>query len=298
MDIVKCPRCGEEYSSSYRRCPFCEEEDRPRKVKNKMRSGHRVTEKKKTYSGRSALIIILLLVLALLTWVLFGEKIVARFAKPEEQEPPVSDITPSGDVIDDPFYDPSVGDGTGDGTGVTDPDAVEPPSVDAPSVDANPDVANAKLSSEDFTLSVGESTQLKVTGTDAAAVWSSKDPTVAVVGSSGLVTAINPGTTTITATVGDKTLEGIARVKRADSTSGTNTDVSNAALSSTDFTASVGESVTLKVMGTDAAAVWSIDDSSVASISASGVVKGIKAGQTKVHAKVGAKTLTCVVRIK
>lgn len=298
MDLEKCPRCGEEYSSSYRRCPFCEEEERPRKVKNKMRSGHRVTEKKKTYSGRGALIIVLLLVLALLTWVLFGEKIVARFAKSEEPEPPVEDVTPPPEVTDDPFYDPSVGDGTGEGTNADDPNAVVPPTVDHPSVNENTDVSNAKLSSEDFTLKVGESTQLKVTGTDAAAVWSSKDPTVAVVGNSGLVTAINPGTTTITATVGGKTLEGIARVKRADSSSGSNSDASNAALSSTDFTAKVGESVTLKVTGTDAAVTWSVDDSSVASVSASGVVKGIKAGQTKVHAKVGGKTLTCVVRIK
>ena len=298
MDLEKCPRCGEEYSPSYRRCPFCEEENRPRKVKNKMRSGHHVTEKKKTYSGRSALIIILLLVLALLTWVLFGEKIVARFAKPEEPEPPVEEVTPPAEVNDDPFYDPSAGDGAGDGTGVLDPDAVEPPSVDDPSVDTNADASNAELSSEDFTLKVGESTQLTVTGTSAAVTWSSKNPTVAVVGSNGFVTAINPGTTTITATVGDKTLEAIARVKSADSTSGTNTDASNAALSSTDFTAKVGESVTLKVTGTDAAVTWSIDDSSVASISASGVVKGIKAGQTKAHAKVGGKTLDCVVRIK
>ena len=298
MDIVKCPRCGEEYSSSYRRCPFCEEEDRPRKVKNKMRSGHRVTEKKKTYSGRSALITILLLVFALLTWVLFGEKIVARFAKPDEPEPPAADVTVPSEVNDDPFYDPSVGDGTGDTTDAVDPNAAEPPAVDEPPADVNVDVSNAKLSSEDFTLTAGASTQLKVTGTDAAVVWSSKDPTVAVVGESGLVTAINPGTTTVTATVGGKTLESIVRVKSAGGATGTNGDVSNAALNKTDFTASVGESVTLKVTGTDAAVTWSIDDSSVASISGSGVVKGIKAGKTNAHAKVGGKTLTCIVRIK
>ena len=33
MDLLKCPRCGEEYSPSYRRCPFCEEGDHPRKIK-------------------------------------------------------------------------------------------------------------------------------------------------------------------------------------------------------------------------------------------------------------------------
>ncbi len=233
-----------------------------------------------------------------MTWVLFGETTIGRFAKPEEQEPPVEDVTPPTEVNDDPFYDPSVGDGMGEGTDVVDPDAAEPPSIDTPSADANTDVSNAKLSSEDFTLSVGESTQLKVMGTDAAVVWSSKDPTVAVVGSSGLVTAVNPGMTTITATVGDKTLEVIARVKSAEGASGSNTDASNAALNKTDFTASVGENVTLKVTGTDAAVTWSIDDSSVASISGGGVVKGIKSGKTKAHAVVGGKTLTCIVRIK
>lgn len=296
MDIVKCPRCGEEYSNSYRCCPFCEEEDRPRKVKNRMKSGRRVTEKKKTYSGRGALIVILLLVLTLLTWVLFGEKLVERFAKPEEPEPPVEDVTPPPVVNEDPFYDPSVGEA--EGTDTVDPNAVEPPVADQPDGSENTDATDAKLSSEDFTLKVGESTQLSVTGTSAEVAWSSKNSTVAVVGSNGLVTAINPGTTTVTATVGDQKLEAIARVKSADAAPDTNSDVSNAKLSSTDFTASVGESVTLRVTGTSASVTWSVDDSKIASVSSSGVVKGVKAGQTKVHAKVGGKTLTCVVRIK
>ncbi len=263
-----------------------------------MRSGHCVTEKKKTYSGRGALIVILLLVLALLTWVLFGEKIVVHFAKSDEQKPPVEDVTAPPEVNDDPFYDPNVGDGTGDTTDALDPDAAEPPAVDGPPADVNVDVSNAKLSSEDFTMTVGESTQLKVTGTEAAAAWSSKDPTVAVVGESGLVTAINPGTTTVTATVGGKTLESIVRVRGSGSSSGSNADVSNAALNKTDFTASVGESVTLKVTGTDAAVTWSVDHSSIVSISSSGVVKGLKSGKTNVYATVGGKTLTCIVRIK
>lgn len=288
MDLVKCPRCGEEYSPSYRSCPFCEEEDRPRKVKNKMRGGHRVTEKKKTYSGRSALIIILLLVLALLTWVLFGERIVARFAKPIESEPPVEELTPPAGENDDPFYDPSVGDGTGDGTD---------PGAEPPAVGENTDVSNAKLSSEDFTLSVGESAQLQVSGTEAAVTWNSGDTAVAVVGSDGLVTAIGPGMTTVTATVGDRTLESIVRVRSGGGTSGADADASNAVLNKIDFTAKVGESVTLKVSGTDAAVTWSIDDSSIASISADGVVTGIKAGKTCAHAQVGGRTLTCVVRI-
>lgn len=51
MDLLKCPRCGEEYSPSYRRCPFCEEGDHPRKIKynsSKQSGGRRVSDKKQT----------------------------------------------------------------------------------------------------------------------------------------------------------------------------------------------------------------------------------------------------------
>ena len=208
MDLVKCPRCGENFSPSYRRCPFCEEAEKPRRVKNRMRSGHRVTEKKKTYSGRGALIVILLLVLALLTWMLFGDTLVERFAKPAE--PPVSDVTPPVETNDDPFYDPNVGDDTPD---VTDPDAVEPPAVDTPSADVNTDASNAKLSSEDFTASVGESVTLKVTGTDAAVIWSIDDSSVASISESGVVTGISAGRTEAHAKVGGKTLTCVVRIK-------------------------------------------------------------------------------------
>ena len=64
MDLIKCPVCGEKYSSSYRRCPFCEEEDRPRKVSGKRRGVHHVAERKHTHSARGPLIAVLLVVLA------------------------------------------------------------------------------------------------------------------------------------------------------------------------------------------------------------------------------------------
>ena len=54
MDLLKCPRCGEEYSPSYRRCPFCEEGDHPRKIKynsSKQSGGRRVSDKKQTQSS-------------------------------------------------------------------------------------------------------------------------------------------------------------------------------------------------------------------------------------------------------
>ena len=62
MDLLKCPRCGEEYSPSYRRCPFCEEGDHPRKIKynsSKQSGGRRVSDKKQTQSVRGAMAAVL-----------------------------------------------------------------------------------------------------------------------------------------------------------------------------------------------------------------------------------------------
>ena len=51
MDLIKCPSAEKSIPSSYRRCPFCEEEDRPRKVSGKRRGGHHVAERKHTHSA-------------------------------------------------------------------------------------------------------------------------------------------------------------------------------------------------------------------------------------------------------
>ena len=65
MNLLKCPRCGEEYSPSYRRCPFCEEGDHPRKIKynsSKQSGGRRVSDKKQTQSVRGAMAAVLVVV--------------------------------------------------------------------------------------------------------------------------------------------------------------------------------------------------------------------------------------------
>ena len=206
MNLVKCPRCGEEYSPSYRTCPFCEEEERPRKLRNRNRSGHRVTEKKNTHSGKGALITILILVLALLTWYLFGEQLLERFAQPDEQEPPV--------------------------TGETgDPNAVEPPVVDEqpvidqpvePTVDPSQLAIKTNVSGTlpqgadgryDCTVKLSESIRLIVTGTDASVTWATENAGIATISADGLITPVSAGITTATATVGGTTLSCILRIR-------------------------------------------------------------------------------------
>lgn len=285
MELIQCPECGEYYSPSYRRCPFCEEIDNPRKLRYDTKNGRHVSEKKKTHSGRGALIAILILALGLLTWYEFGDEILGR--------PDITEEPPVEQPVQEPTQQPA-----------QEPDNAEQgeaPVIEEPTP-AAVDVSNAKLSTEDFTAKVGESVQLSVSGVvgEAAVSWSSDNSAVAAVSDSGLVKCVSGGTANITAVVGDKTLSCIARVSGASESTPTNqsVDVSKASLNYEDFTAKVGESVQLKVTGTSASVTWSIADSKIATISASGMVKGIAAGMTKAYAKVGDKTLSCIVRIK
>ena len=73
MDLIKCPLCGEMYSSTYPRCPFCEEEDKTEQNTEQMYQGG---DQKKALSARGGMILAVLLVLLLLSWYLFGDAIV------------------------------------------------------------------------------------------------------------------------------------------------------------------------------------------------------------------------------
>ena len=86
---------------------------------------------------------------------------------------------------------------------------------DSPDNSATPsDSGTLKLNKEDFTLfSAGETYQLKVAGAQGDITWSVKNKSVATVSSSGVVTAVGQGKTTVTATVDGETLECIVRVK-------------------------------------------------------------------------------------
>ena len=73
--------------------------------------------------------------------------------------------------------------------------------------------ASGKLSSEDFTLKVGENYTLKVQGITTAVTWSVADSSVATVNGSGKVTGVKSGTTTVTASWDGQKATCIVRVK-------------------------------------------------------------------------------------
>lgn len=324
MDLIKCPICGEMYSPSYRRCPFCEEEERPARVSYRSRSrGARAADnkKRKSRSARGGLIAALIVVLGIMTWYIFSDKIMPHIIPASPDPTPGQDIV-SDPVIEDPFYDPAVTEP------VTDPAATDDPT---PAPDPEADLTNAKLNRTDFTLNAaGETFQMQVSGVDVQPRWSVDDENVATIDADGTVHAVGGGNTTIHANYREKALDCIVRVKGpayvppvtvtpeqptvstepaiptepatptepAEPTPATTVDVSNARLSTTDFTAKVGERVQLRVTGTEAKPAWSIADSSIATIDENGLIKGVARGKTTAYAKVGDRTLECIVRIQ
>ncbi|NTW84693.1 MAG: hypothetical protein HGB30_00860 [Holophagaceae bacterium] len=153
------------------------------------------------------------------------------------------------------------------------------------------DVTPANMS-----LTKGETKAYFATGTfsdgstgPAAVSWSSSNPAVASVASTGVVTALGTGTTTITATSGNLTGSGTLAVTAATLRSLQVTPASSSF--------STGATVALSATGTytdgstanlSASATWTSSTPAVATVSASGVATGVSAGSSTVTATSGA----------
>ena len=231
MDLIKCPRCGEEYSASYPTCPFCEEdEDSPSKLSYKPK--RRIAPRAITPSARGGMIAVLILVLALLGWYLFGDRIPrknnaaaddpgASTAQPEKD----AEVEPSVPAINaDPFLEPEqTPAGDAEPGGETEPpeetgegETAEPPAQPTetePATQTDVDVSGAKLNRSDFTLGYsGEKFQIKLSGTEATPTWSIDNANVASISADGTVTALANGTTTVRCKVGSRELTCVVRV--------------------------------------------------------------------------------------
>ena len=116
--------------------------------------------------------------------------------------------------------------------------------------------------------------------------FSSSDETVATVSASGLVTGVNPGSVTITATSGGKSGTALVTV--------TKTPVANVVVSPASPTILIGKTIALSAQAfsatgellTDRVVSWSSSTASVAQVSANGVVTGVAAGSSVVFASV------------
>lgn len=310
MSLIKCPKCGEMFSDSYKTCPFCEEDEAYYSGKLRKSRGRRAAEsrRRKTPSVLGPVaVIVLILLAALVVWLIFGDQIKEAITG---EKPPVTDVDKPDDTIDKP-----------DDTPVT-----------TPTISLNRTV---------LVLNVGDKDELKVNGTEDTVEWSSSAPTVASVTSTGEVTALTKGNAVITAEVNGESVTCTVTVKDESDApdNGTDTpdnnstttkpnnsnkpstgsvDVSKLKLKLTmgewvstvespnsdgnfEISSVKGEEWTLAVDGTTAATTWSAESGNgVATVNGDTLkVTGSNSGRyTTITGKVGDATIKLIVRIR
>lgn len=309
MAMKRCPICGENYSDTYKSCPFCEEEAALQRG-NQLRRGGRGGKRASSGNKRGQpnllspiLVILILIMAALLVYLLFGDKIADQLAGNQE-DPGTEEVTPVPPTLDENEDEdttaPEVGTDTddqddGEGTGDT---AEE---TDLTALPETLTMSYLGAPKTEFTMSVGDdSIPLTASGGSGSYTWSSSDENIATVDADGKVSAVSAGQATITVTDGSGKGTCMVRVKGGTSSGQTTTTPSSSApkLSSTDFTTHVGDpDVQLKVSGTTSSVTWASKNTGIATVSGSGVVKAVSAGTTTITATVDGKVLECIVRV-
>lgn len=165
-------------------------------------------------------------------------------------------------------------------------------------------VSSISLNSTSASLNIGDTKQLIATispsnATDKSVSWSSSNTSVAQVSSSGGVTAKSAGSATITCKANDGSGKSAICSVTVKSSTIEPTDIT---LPSS-RTVKVGETFimtyTLTPSNATTTLTWTSDDTSIATVSSSGVVKGIKVGTTKIRVKTSnGKTDYCNVSVE
>ena len=290
---IPCSTCGEMYSITYKRCPFCggkakHRPDRPKPMESVGyereleasfeedssrpsggdRGGKRLKKDPSASFGRFLLYLLSLAVIVAAAYIVVTKVVpIVQSRLSEGQGPAVVD--PVGNEGEDEGEDQGAGD----------------------------PAAKFRLLDIQVTLTAaGESKQLEAVYDPqdklGEVTWTSSNPSVVAVSNSGRLTAVSPGTAIITATrEGEETAQcEVTCLWESESLT------SDIYLNRTDFTLNKGDSCTMKVIGTEETPQWTIEDIKVATVSETGVVKYVGKGTTKVIATVGGKTLSSIVR--
>lgn len=165
-------------------------------------------------------------------------------------------------------------------------------------------VAQVVVSPTIDSIAVGTQTQLTVTLRDAGGTvltgrtvsWSSSNPSVTTVSSTGVVRALAPGTATVSATsegrIGGATIVALARL------------AGQVTLTPSASTVIVGDTVQLRVQVTDSLGnlldrpvTFASENGAVATVSVDGVVSGIAPGTTRISATSEGRTAFATVQV-
>ena len=239
MKLIKCPKCGEMYSDSYKTCPFCQEDEA---LKGRSAAPHRkVTKHRRAPSILGpAMVLVVVLAAVLVGVLLFGGKGSAN--KPADK-PPVEEPTPTPTeplTLDQTTLnmnqgetatltvtgaenvlwtssDPNVA--TVDDSGTVTAGVPGTATITVTTADGSqsaactvqvatplpPEPPKGETISE-FSTSVGAAVQMRVDGTEQTITWTIEDPKIATVTADGLVTGVAKGKTVLKATVGDQSV--------------------------------------------------------------------------------------------
>lgn len=304
-----CPQCGEEYSDTYKRCPFCEEEEALRTGKPlRRKGGKRLENRHRGGVGGVMLLVSAVVILMVVGYIFFGdeaEDMLGIRTDPEDG----GGVTQVIQINDSPDSVPNAPTGGQKSTpegGAEDAGAApETDGTDAgadagadgqgDSQDALPEDSEGPqplaISQESMTINAGETARLTTTGGTGAVVWATSNEHIATV-DGGAVTGAAGGTVNITATAGEETVVCQVTINGEPWVS----DV-KLSLNKTDFTLPSGDpDVQMKVKGTDSPVTWTSNKTSVVTVSESGVVKRVGKGTAEITASVDGQTLTCIVR--
>ena len=166
-------------------------------------------------------------------------------------------------------------------------------------------VTSVALNKSSLTMTVGDTQTLTATvspsnATDKSVSWSSNKTSVASVSTSGVVTAKAAGTATITVKTNDGGKTAICTV----TVTAAKVSVTGVSLNKTSMSMTIGDTQTLTATitpsnATDKSVTWSSNNTSVASVSSSGIVTAKAAGTATITVKTndGGKTATCTVTV-
>ena len=198
MSLIKCNKCGEVYSDSYKKCPFCVEDEEYYNGKVKKR-GHRQMEKrKKVPSVVGPVLVLAVLVLAgILVWAFAGDTVRGWFGGDKQPE----DVDP----------------------GTTQNQPVNTP------VDNEPVVKALALDHMSLLMAPGESEKLTATGgAEESYQWITSDSGVLKVSDDGTVSALTEGSAVVTVTCGEESVACAVTVKeKADTNTTPKTNTNN-----------------------------------------------------------------------
>ena len=327
--LIHCEYCGEDYSSTYRRCPFCDEYDEygdagqtaPEYRPVSRSRGKRTSHSRRRGGGYTRVspfhVIAVLLSLAVILaaiWIVVTQvgPLINRgnVDTIDPDAPGTHHTTPSPEATP-PVETPDVS---------PDPTPeVNPPEVtvepDKPQIPASDTASGFTLNKSEFSFSdkYPSPITLKVTfvpaGTTATINWSSSDPEIASVDANGKVShGTKKGTATITAQMASgvkQTCKVHNKVTGSSSTEQPKPTTSPSAgstykVSNPDFTFTrVGESYKLKVLDYSGSVTWVSSDTGVATVSSEGLCKAVADGKCTVTGKLeDGSTVKAIVRVK